>query len=183
MFRGTDCVYVSMCVCGAYVAISDQAARWAVEFQCHSKVKWCFLDLHRTETAEPCRTAEKQCLAVRLNSVVLHWLAPWLVAEGSKLGQEDRPWSTCQHMVNLLQLPPLALLASTRHRGLGWHQVTDLLSKASGMLPCTLPVSWTAKGCNAWPAQVHAAFQQNVNKESQAVWEGFWSALETERVS
>lgn len=38
-------------------------------------------------------------------------------------------------------------------------------------------MSWTARGCNAWPAQVHAAYQKNVNKGSQAVWEGFWEHL------
>lgn len=148
-----------------------------VEFQYHSKAKWCFPDLHRTETAEPCREAERQCLAVCLCSVVMHWLRPWLVAGGSNLGQRDMPWSTCQHMVSLLQSPPLALLASTYPRGLGWHQVTDLLSKESGMLPCRTPASWTARGHNAWPARVHAAYQQNVYNGVKGVWEGFWEHL------
>lgn len=38
------------------------------------------------------------------------------------------------------------------------------------------PLSWTARA-DARAAQIHAAYQQNVNKRSQAVWEGFWETL------
>lgn len=71
-----------------------------------------------------------------------------------------------------LQSSGLALVASIYPRGLGWHQVTDIkVEKQSGMLSGRL-LSWTARA-----AQVYAAYQQSVNKRSQAVWEGFGKPL------
>lgn len=122
------------------LAGSDQGAVLCCtgELQCHSKAKWCFLDLRRAETTEPYRTARKWCLDMHLSSVVVCWVPPWLIAGGSKLEQGicrwcPVPWSACQHTVSQLQSSRLAL-DSLYPRGLGWHQLTDI-EKESGMLP------------------------------------------------
>lgn len=47
-----------------------------VDLQCHSKAKWCFPDLCKTEATRPYVTSSKQCLAVHLSPVVVCWAPP-----------------------------------------------------------------------------------------------------------